>query len=504
MSIPLIVCGPIIGTVTETSARVLLEVDQDCEVIMKLYNDQSTCKYKEKLKAKMPTVFKFENLQKSTMYKIDFDHEVSYENSYLANMGSSFRTLSGDSSNTKFALISCNAISKELIIDKDYSLWKHLSENIEKYDYALHIGDQVYLDSDEWLGNEDNVYHKIKTLLEKVKPKRFDEHDDVVRNLIRDEYLKTFNYVYVAKVLRNIPNYMIFDDHDFYDNFGMFEIHDESHASKVNEYFVKHARWYYYAYQKQLWEDINFSDFGSIKKEYHYMTINQIGLFFVDRRGCRSWLKKPGDDLKLGADQWDSLNKCFGINGLFTKDKIKAAFLVTTTPIVLMAHSIILDIYGLTHKEIYEQWSYDCPAEQIMLLNLMREFRESTNKEVVLVSGDVHMAGATDIYHNDKFVFKQFISSGIMQRFLTEFQVKMANFAFDFKEKLSDGFTFHNKHFTPHNNYGIIDIHKDNSIYCSWVKSLDNEKYLPTVSEPIFYNYVTKERGGRCGCCLLL
>ena len=70
--------------------------------------------------------------------------------------------------------------------------------------------------------------------------------------------------------------------------------------------------------------------------------------------------------------------------------------------------------------------------------------------------------------------------------------------------KLSDGFTFHNKHFTPHNNYGIIDIHKDNSIYCSWVKSLDNEKYLPTVSEPIFYNYVTKERGGRCGCCLLL
>ena len=504
MSIPLIVCGPIIGTVTETTARILLEVDQDCEIIMKVYNDESIHKYKEKVKGRMPTIFKFENLKRASSYTVGFDHEVSYENINLQNVGSGFRTLSGNICNTRFLVISCNAISKELVTDKQYSLWKHLSENIQSYDYALHLGDQVYLDWGEWFGDDENVYHKVKNLLQNVEEENFDEYADQVRELIREEYLKTFNYEYVAKVLRNIPNFMIFDDHDFYDNYGFFELNDGSHSALVDEFFAKHARWYYYAYQKQLWEDIDFSDFSKIEKEYHYMTINHTALFFIDRRGCRTWTKKPDDKLKLGQDQWSSLDYCFGLNGIFRDENIKTVFLVTTTPIVLMAHSVVLDMYGMTQKEIYEQWSYDCPEEQIRLLKLMKEFRESTKKEVVLVSGDVHMAGSTDIYHNNKFVFKQFISSGIMQRSLTSFQSKLANFAFDFKDQLGDGFAFYHKTFTPHNNYGIIDVYDDNSIFCNWVKCWDVKKYLPTYGEPIYYNYIEKERDGRCSCCLLI
>lgn len=504
MSTPLIVCGPIIGTVTDTTARILIEVDQDCEVIMKLYNDKNEYKIKNFLSGKMPTIFKFENLEVHTKYFVGFDHDIEYENKYLSNVGSSFRTLRGDVSNTKFLIISCNAISKELTTSKEYSLWRHLAEDIEKYDYALHIGDQVYLDWGEWFGDEENVYSKVKKLLQDVDPSDFDKYEDEVRGFIRGEYLRTFNYEYVARVYRNIPNFMIFDDHEIYDNFAFFETNDESQSSQIDKYFAKHARWYYYAYQKQLWEDINFTDFRSVKKEYHYMTINHIAIFFVDRRGCRYWHNTPGDTLKLGSEQWADLDKCISKGGIFDTSNIKTVFLVTTTPIVLMAHSVVLDIYGMTQKEIYEQWSYDCPEEQIRLLKLVKDFRELTNKEVVLISGDVHMAGCTDVYHNDKFVYKQIISSGIMQRCLTSFQVKMANFAFDFKENLGDGFSFHHKHFTPHNNYGIIDVYDDNSIYCNWVKSLDTKKYLPTLGEPVHCNYVSKERGGRCSCCNII
>jgi phosphodiesterase/alkaline phosphatase D-like protein len=504
MSIPLIVCGPIIGTVTQNTARVLLEVENDCEVIMKVYNDESIHKYKEKMKARMPVIFKFENLKSGSSYTVGFDQEVSYENLSLESVGSNFRTLSNNISNTRFLIISCNAISKELITDKQYSLWKHLSENIESFDYALHIGDQIYLDWGEWFGDEENVYHKVKKILHDVEPKDYHKHDKNIRDLIREEYLKTYNYEYVAKVLRNVPNFMIFDDHDFYDNFGFFEINDGSESSEIDAYFTKHARWYYYAYQKQLWEDINFDDFSKIEKEYHHMTINHIGLFFIDRRACRTWHKKPNDKYKLGKDQWDSLETCFGPNGLFTADNIKTVFLVTTTPIVLMAHSVVLDMYGMTQKEIYEQWSYDCPEEQTKLLHLMKDFREATKKEVVLITGDLHMAGCTDIYHDNKFIFKQYISSGIIQRCMTSFQAKMANFAFDFKEKLGDGFSFHHKSFTPHNNYGIIDVYDDNSIFCNWVKSWDIKKYVPTLGEPIYLNYIDKQKNGRCSCCLLI
>jgi phosphodiesterase/alkaline phosphatase D-like protein len=504
MSYPLIVCGPIIGTVTDSTARILIEVDQDCEIIMKLYSNDNTYKVKKSLMGKIPTIFKFEDLKSNTKHFVGFDHQVCYENKYLANISSSFKTLSDDLTNTKFAVISCNAISKELQTNKEYSLWKHLSENIDKYDYALHLGDQVYLDWGEWFGDEENVYQKVKKLLHNADPDSFDKYSDEVRGLIRSEYLRTFNYEYVARVYRNIPNFMIFDDHEFYDNFAFFEINDETQSSKIDRFFAKHARWYYYAYQKQLWEDIDFPDFKTVKKEYHYMTINQVGLFFVDRRGCRYWHKNPGDQLKLGSEQWQDLENCFKKGGTFDKQNIKTVFLVTTTPIVLMAHSVVLEIYGMTQKEIYEQWSYDCPEEQVRLLKLMKEFREATNKEVVLVSGDVHMAGCTDIYHNDKFVYKQFIASGIMQRSLTAYQVKMANFAFDFKENLDGGFSFNHKNFTPHNNYGIIDVYDDNSIYCNWVKSLDTKKYLPTLGEPVYYNYINKQRGGRCSCCNII
>jgi hypothetical protein len=178
--------------------------------------------------------------------------------------------------------------------------------------------------------------------------------------------------------------------------------------------------------------------------------------------------------------------------------------MVTTTPIVLMAHSIILDLYGITQIEIFEQWSYDCPDEQTRLLKLMKDFRESTKKEVVLVTGDLHMAGCTDIYHDDKFIFKQLISSGIAMVSLTEFKDKLVNFAFDFQERLKDGFTFLHNNFTPHNNYGIIDVYEDNSIYANWVKSLVAENYLPTLGEPINFNYYAKERDARCGSCSLI
>jgi hypothetical protein len=41
-------------------------------------------------------------------------------------------------------------------------------------------------------------------------------------------------------------------------------------------------------------------------------------MFFLDYRGCRTWNKIKGEELKLGTKQWQDL-ECFGKSGIFSR-----------------------------------------------------------------------------------------------------------------------------------------------------------------------------------------
>lgn len=491
-----VACGPIIGTVTDSSARILLEVESDTYVTIILKNENTNKPLRKFLKAKTPSVFKFEGLEKSTLYNVEFMQKVTYSNESLNEIKSSFKTLSDDFAETKFAFISCNSINKELAIDKNYSLWKNLAESISNYDYVLHGGDQVYLDD----GGKNNIYAKVKEMLKDAAPENFGNFDDEVRNLIREEYHKNFNYEYVATVHRNAPNFMIFDDHEIHDNFGFKPVNDTL-ESKIDTYFAGHARWFYYAYQRQLWSDINLSDFSSITTDFHRMVVNGTALFFMDWRGCRTWNKVEGDSLKLGQAQWDELEKCFGENGEFSQDNVKACLLFTTVPIVLLSKTPLINCVGMKENNIYDQWSHDCPDEQLRLLQLVKGYTERTNKQFALVSGNIHMNGVTDIFHNKKFVYKQFISSGIIQECPTNFQIKMMNMGFDFKEELREGYTYDHRDFSVDNNYGIIEV-KSDVMFGGWVRSNIDQQILPYKKENVIFNKQEPSKDRKC-CCTI-
>jgi hypothetical protein len=65
--------GPIIGKVTETSARILVEYPADTHVTMKLIKSGSKSHPTvEKLcSANVPTVFHFDELDLNTIYKVE-------------------------------------------------------------------------------------------------------------------------------------------------------------------------------------------------------------------------------------------------------------------------------------------------------------------------------------------------------------------------------------------------------------------------------------------------
>lgn len=70
-----VIVGPVIGKVTNNTARVLVEVDSDVEVTCKLEraNHEGGCIFKSKIMKKgIPSVFIFENLEPSTTYNVSF------------------------------------------------------------------------------------------------------------------------------------------------------------------------------------------------------------------------------------------------------------------------------------------------------------------------------------------------------------------------------------------------------------------------------------------------
>lgn len=147
--LPVVQVGPVIGKVTENSARILLEISEQGKVAMALENVGTThhkntphSRVEKMLEAGRPGIFIFENLDPATRYRVKLTGcQIS------ANRISSFRTFPAERSPTvNFAVISCNKIfitEKEIPSHSD--LWAHLAKSIEqrKIDMCLHIGDQV-------------------------------------------------------------------------------------------------------------------------------------------------------------------------------------------------------------------------------------------------------------------------------------------------------------------------------------------------------------------------
>ena len=73
--------------------------------------------------------------------------------------------------------------------------------------------------------------------------------------------------------MRNVPNLMIFDDHEIFDDFG-FSNDEYLNKKSFKHFFSEKARLCYYKYQKQLWEDVDFHNLDKTLQEHHFYIIH--------------------------------------------------------------------------------------------------------------------------------------------------------------------------------------------------------------------------------------
>jgi alkaline phosphatase D len=500
-----IICGPIIGAVTCHTARIVVEVESDCELTMFLMSDDTLLELTLQVKKRFPTVFKFINLTPSTTYAVSFKEAVIYSNPILAKQTADFRTMPEEVDDIKIGFISCNSVRTEFQSNKSYSMWYHLAAQVKSFDYIFHHGDQVYLDEGNVFrkGEQpDNVYIELKYKYKNMSIEEIKSFEVDIRETIQEEYRRTWTYEPIAFILKNVPNYMMFDDHDIHDDFGF----NPKFCDKddFGNYFAKEARYCYYLYQRQLREDIDFSDFSKIDREFYWVNLGGICVFVLDFRGCRTWHKIVNDPLKLSTKQWYEIEDCFGRNGMFSKPSCKCAIMVTTTPPVYLSGNQLTELITGYENDVYEQWSLDCSDEQQRLLKILSEFKTSTKKPLTLVTGDVHICGLTEIYRSDSFMFKQFITSGIKQKTFSDFQMKVLRNVVNHEQNVNNEFTFKHEGFSNDNNYGIIEISKSNNyeIMCRHARSREENKILPFITNRKSLNRQTDRAG--CQCCLII
>ena len=167
---PQVMVGPVIGKVTSTTARILIEIDKTGGLTIELKESAKESalekqpsllqrklskKYssrtghsshgdKKKLQKNVienrPSIFEFKDLKPETHYTVEVKNCTIMTKS-------GFRTFPEvPAESLSFGVISCNKIFiTDIMIAPAWDLWAHLSKNIEagKVDLLLHLGDQV-------------------------------------------------------------------------------------------------------------------------------------------------------------------------------------------------------------------------------------------------------------------------------------------------------------------------------------------------------------------------
>eukprot|EP01062_Namystynia_karyoxenos_P014895 TRINITY_DN15396_c0_g1_i1.p1 TRINITY_DN15396_c0_g1~~TRINITY_DN15396_c0_g1_i1.p1 ORF type:complete len:792 (+),score=241.21 TRINITY_DN15396_c0_g1_i1:90-2465(+) len=307
--------GPVIGSVTETTARVLYEFtwtggegERTIEVTIRPQGRDGERTARADARAGLPVVFRFTDLEPGTRYRIRHVKEFHRTDSAKDALGikhdareiytpvrGGFRTWSGDLRKRplSFAVVSCNkaGVIKTLQSQGRIDLWDDMGQRCQEgdIDCILHLGDQIYADEvdqgieggdptscfarmlqtlyepgSKYVKNTDEFKEKcperkdaVWVLQGTVKPQ---SEWEAQRATIMEEYRKcyrdTWSHLPTRTALANASNIMICDDHDVSDDWGDRLYHRTGRKEPTPEAFIGAiALQCYHDYQRALRED---------------------------------------------------------------------------------------------------------------------------------------------------------------------------------------------------------------------------------------------------------
>jgi hypothetical protein len=430
-----ITVGPVIGKVTHDSARVLIEVDKKTDVECIASADRHQRTQTLSFKKNVPKAFHLVDLDPDTEYRITFDGAKT-------DLTSRLRTFPGEATRLTAGVVSCNFITMR----EDTDLWDDMYNRYVvpgNLDLLLHIGDQIYA---------DEAFATAQHLLKKLGNKR--SVRKTILRLYRNLYRVTWNHPATRYVLANVSNLMIWDDHEIRDDWGSMP--SDYDSDSVDYQVGVLARQVFREYQRQLWEDLPRQPANGY--EHHLHVWGHIGVLCLDLRGGRSFARDKQRPF-LGVGQWAEVSQALSPSGVF--DDVEALIVISSVPLVYFS-PFITTVAGQRVEavnDLKDHWSYGPHiSEQIEMLRALRRWKERGNgsREVLVVGGDLHVGGHTNIKYKDKLIFNQLITSPITNRPPGWFQFYGQRLIMESLERLASNYSFEHFDFTNKRNYGIV------------------------------------------------
>lgn len=198
------ILGPVIGKVTDTSLRVLIEMDANVQVSCDATATNNSATQTVSCRKDRPAVFQSSNLLPATEYAITFQGiSGAYPKSRI-------RTFATNLDKLNVAAVSCNYLGRRGRND----LWADLRDRYVMpgdVHLVLHVGDQIYGDA---------VFARALTLIKAKTIPTKPAQDEHIRDAYRKLYRAWWSEASTRDVLANVSNLMIWDDHEIRDDWG--------------------------------------------------------------------------------------------------------------------------------------------------------------------------------------------------------------------------------------------------------------------------------------------
>eukprot|EP01056_Protomagalhaensia_sp_Gyna25_P004259 Protomagalhaensia_sp_Gyna_25__4258@NODE_387_length_3619_cov_99_504469_g297_i0_p1_GENE_NODE_387_length_3619_cov_99_504469_g297_i0NODE_387_length_3619_cov_99_504469_g297_i0_p1_ORF_typecomplete_len660_score118_58PhoD/PF09423_10/3e18Pecanex_C/PF05041_15/2_2Pecanex_C/PF05041_15/4_2e02_NODE_387_length_3619_cov_99_504469_g297_i0652044 len=409
---PYISLGPVIGMVTDTTSRILIEVSDSCDVkcfLTDKYGVQHGCT--RRCHRNTPTVFALDELRANTYYKVTFNIRVPG----LVKAG--FKTLPPGFNVSKHAArIAVVSTSDHASMRDDIShkndLYKHLYEQAKKgeIDYLFHLGNVAFVDRGSLPAKkkgsgeqrELSAYEEAAAYCDGLHGELLAEAESRVCNIFRNVYRDTFSHPTLRHVLANVPNLMILNDREIKMNLG-----DDTPDVQTHRTYIEFCAYKVYnEYCRALFEDVPYQRTGGslssamkVGQAYHFHAFGDLGFVFLDTRAQRTLHRDYTSEENLaflGQKQWSDIDFALSSEGYLADCKVLVVS--TTTPVAQCGEQAFLK----NKKSLELAGSFNTPAhtgEASLLLSMLFDWKAQKpgRREVVLLSGSSTDAGMTEI-----------------------------------------------------------------------------------------------------------
>jgi len=458
--------GPIVGTVTQTSAVILLEVDTSAAitlVLRKQGSEEQPRRLQRRLPADLPKAFHVEGLEPATAYDVSFEGLAECE---LEDLPCVVRTLPPDKQLGRMTVVALSCDLPQEIDDNTeenpYTQIACLPECVEEPLLFLHLGGQVHTSLHNCLQGACRILEDHDRVMPSLAQKKRE------RSLVKlqDAYRHTWSEDETKVVLAKGQRMMIWSDRDVAADFTVLAKGGENLRQIYHEELVKSAMKCYRRYQRQLWDPVcegNLPERCHPVEEFQFRTFGPLGVFLIDMRGGR--LTSSGQVTEgpiMTQRQRAAFSQALatpGMTGLIVGSEQP---FVGDSPEEIKK-KVAADPCGLSY--LREQWPYNFD-ELVWLLEAVFAWKdEAPGRDVLMVSGGAN-TGVESVIHDRKgnATIRHVTTSPITSR--------TRPFDFDLRGLIGPRFTYTHKPLLQQRNFCQIDVSFTDGAVCNLTAEL--------------------------------